>query len=385
MIKKKILAITLVSTFVLSSVPLYSAQNPSVMEKESQLEYVKSQIIKNQSLIQELNSESSQLMDEMREIDDQIQELWSEIDGINEMLAEKNNEIYLIQDEKYSNQSVLERSKKLIKEFSDKVLGYHPSDLPARDEHKSIYTSMYKMEQLASIYTLNSEVLFNNFSQTESLLDKENKLRKEREIINDQKRLVVMKKDLIQQKYEKKTELYNELNMKMVSYSSDVEDLHIISEQLTNAIKELQSYGYNNVKLGSGSMLWPTTVAGYITSGFVERNNPVSGKFEQHTGLDIGGLGYGREVLAASDGIVITAGWINGYGYAVIIDHGNKVSTLYGHNQKLLVKEGQEVKRGQQIAEVGSTGNSTGPHIHFEVRVDGVPEDPTPWLQEFKE
>ena len=85
---------------------------------------------------------------------------------------------------------------------------------------------------------------------------------------------------------------------------------------------------------------------------------------------------------AASAGTVIRAGWYGGYGQIVIIDHGDGVTTRYGHNSELLVSVGDHVEAGDGIAEVGSTGQSTGPHCHFEVRIDDVPEDPLSWLED---
>ena len=128
---------------------------------------------------------------------------------------------------------------------------------------------------------------------------------------------------------------------------------------------------------GGGALNWP--LGGPITSPFGWRVHPITGASRFHSGIDIGG-DYGDTIHAAGAGIVSYAGWISGYGYAVIIDHGSGISTLYGHNQALLVSEGQSVSQGQAIAECGSTGNSTGPHCHFEVRVDGEPVDPMGYL-----
>ena len=98
-----------------------------------------------------------------------------------------------------------------------------------------------------------------------------------------------------------------------------------------------------------------------------------------HTGIDIGAKA-GTNVLAANNGTVIKAGWNNSYGNVVMVDHGGGIVTLYAHNSKLLVKTGDVVAKGQTIALVGSTGNSTGPHIHFEVRVNGEYKNPRDWL-----
>ena len=112
-----------------------------------------------------------------------------------------------------------------------------------------------------------------------------------------------------------------------------------------------------------------------MTSPFGWRTHPIYGTRKFHSGIDFG-VDYGTEVSAAQSGTVTYAGWISGYGNAVIIDHGNGITTLYGHNQSLAVSEGDSVTMGQVIAYAGSTGNSTGPHCHFEVRINDDPVDP---------
>ncbi|MGH7728924.1 MAG: M23 family metallopeptidase, partial [Vulcanimicrobiaceae bacterium] len=124
---------------------------------------------------------------------------------------------------------------------------------------------------------------------------------------------------------------------------------------------------------------WP--VSGPITSPFGMRPDPFGhGGFEMHTGIDIGAP-MGATVTAAAAGRIIYAGWYGGYGNAIIIDHGGETSTLYGHLSQIFVSVGQEVERGQAIGAVGSTGMSTGPHLHFEIRVNGVAVDPTTRLR----
>ncbi len=128
---------------------------------------------------------------------------------------------------------------------------------------------------------------------------------------------------------------------------------------------------------GSGEMLWPLT--GPITSEFGWRTHPVFGGSKFHSGLDIGGE-YGAPIKAARGGVVTHSGWIDGYGNTVMIDHGDGLVTLYGHNQSLAVSVGQTVRQGQTIAYCGSTGNSTGPHCHFEVRLNGEAVSPYDYL-----
>lgn len=129
---------------------------------------------------------------------------------------------------------------------------------------------------------------------------------------------------------------------------------------------------------GTGTMMWPTD-AREITSPFGWRTHPIFGTQRFHSGIDIG-ADYGDSVVAADGGVVVTAGWLGGYGKAVIIDHGNGISTVYGHNSEILVSEGQRVRKGELISRVGATGDATGPHLHFEVRLNGSPVSPLDYL-----
>lgn len=132
-------------------------------------------------------------------------------------------------------------------------------------------------------------------------------------------------------------------------------------------------------------MMWPTLTTSYITSPYGSRLHPIQGIVKNHSGIDIGGR-TGDPVYAASAGIIIYSQMNDGgYGNMVMIDHGtdtngNKIVTLYGHGSKLLKNVGDMVNKGDIIMEVGSTGNSTGPHVHFEVREGGIAVDPKKYL-----
>lgn len=149
------------------------------------------------------------------------------------------------------------------------------------------------------------------------------------------------------------------------------------SKALSNLILQKMADGEKTAFRGSGQMLVPCV--GEITSSFGWRTHPVLGYERFHAGLDIG-ADYGTTISAAEQGIVLFAGWYGGYGNAVILDHGGEITTLYAHASELYVVEGQTVRRGQAIAAVGSTGLSTGPHLHFEVRRNGEPTDPVAFL-----
>lgn len=155
-------------------------------------------------------------------------------------------------------------------------------------------------------------------------------------------------------------------------------------EKEKNKLKAAQVYTYKKSSSGfkgnGGSMGLPVEGA-RLSSGYGTRIHPITGVKKKHTGVDFAAP-QGTDIHAAAGGVVIVAEWWSGYGNTVIIDHGDNVWTLYGHirNGGIKVEKGQEVKKGEKIAEVGSTGNSTGPHCHFEVRINGTPVDPMPYL-----
>src|SRR5579872_4656913 len=124
---------------------------------------------------------------------------------------------------------------------------------------------------------------------------------------------------------------------------------------------------------GPVQFMWP--VRGPITSPFGMRTDPVTGRYQLHSGIDIG-ADYGVPIQAAADGVVLYAGWYGGYGNAIILDNTSGLSTLYAHCSAMYVSVNQQVQRGQVIGAVGATGYATGPHLHFEIRVNGVPVDP---------
>jgi murein DD-endopeptidase MepM/ murein hydrolase activator NlpD len=130
-------------------------------------------------------------------------------------------------------------------------------------------------------------------------------------------------------------------------------------------------------QLGSRPVGWPAK--GWVTSNFGVRRDPFDGQRRMHEGLDIAAR-TGAPVVATAAGIVREVGTEPGYGKLVVIDHGYGFSTAYGHNSRILVKVGQRIKRGDLIATAGNTGRSSGPHVHYEVRLNGVPVNPNKYL-----
>lgn len=141
-----------------------------------------------------------------------------------------------------------------------------------------------------------------------------------------------------------------------------------------------QRKGSPEPELAGGRFLWPLPVRGRITSGYGWRTHPIFKTRSFHTGIDIA-VPTGTSVRSAQQGTVIFSGSAGGYGKTVILDHGGGITTLYAHNSVLVAGVGEKVARGKEIAKAGSTGFSTGPHLHFEVLKDGNHTDPNPWLR----
>lgn len=159
----------------------------------------------------------------------------------------------------------------------------------------------------------------------------------------------------------------------------ELDKLEADAQALTSSIRNSGSSSSSS-KYNGGIMAWPVPSCHTVSSGYGGRIHPTTGKYKFHGGLDIPGS-YGSAIVAANSGKVIWAGNRgDSYGNYVIIDHGGGVSTLYGHSSKVLVSTGQRVSRGQRIANVGSTGRSTGPHCHFEVRINGSRVNPNPYV-----
>lgn len=151
-----------------------------------------------------------------------------------------------------------------------------------------------------------------------------------------------------------------------------------LEEESQRLAEELRSSRWRAGAPGVGELVWPTD--GVKTGDYGWRTHPIFGTRRFHAGIDISG-DIGQPIVAAAEGLVVHAGWRGGYGLAVVLDHGGGLATLYAHQSWVAVSEGQVVEEGQNIGEMGSTGWSTGPHLHFEVRVNGEPRDPMDWYR----
>lgn len=183
-------------------------------------------------------------------------------------------------------------------------------------------------------------------------------------------------KQALQQKQQEQKNYMAELEKDAKTYQKIIDEADAAMARVRQQASSGMSTSTTGKTYVGGEFTWPTPSCHVITSHFSpRRKNPVSGVWKRHTGTDIGAA-YGTTIVAANSGTVTLAGWNSGYGNCVIIDHGGGKATLYAHMSSLSVSRGQSVQKGQQIGRVGSTGNSTGPHLHFEIMINGVAVDP---------
>ena len=206
---------------------------------------------------------------------------------------------------------------------------------------------------------------------------------------------IILKKDVnkimsVKTKAQKVVMMKRSIQLRRNYLAKSIKNIHSQKESLrraiaanekTNKLQHMLNNKGSNAKLVNSSFIRP--ISGRISSPFGMRTHPIFKSKSFHSGVDIAGPNAGN-IIASNDGKVIYAGWYGGYGKVVIIDHGNvnnsPITTLYAHMSSINVTNGQSVKKGQVIGKEGSTGYSTGPHCHFEVRVNGKPNNPTNYV-----
>lgn len=230
--------------------------------------------------------------------------------------------------------------------------------------------------QLRRVYAADRQVLSDLKAQSDAI-------KAQREIVEEQKNSVALirqellaKKQQYEAEAEQQEQLIGRLNQDRAALEAAQAQLARDSEEIGALIRQRIAESTGIVR-GTGRFIYP--VNGRLTSGFGYRRHPILGSSRFHAGVDFG-VGHGTTIRAADSGRVIFAGWRGGYGRTVIIDHGGGISTLYAHASQIFVSQGQNVSQGQAIAAVGSTGLSTGPHLHFEVRQNGNPVNPMGYL-----
>lgn len=381
----------IICTFLAASMTFSIVMAPSAQAAKSvdQLKKEKSTIQSNQQkakdALQETKQKQQSIEQEMAELDTLVTQAQNELEQINNQLEDAH---VRLEDSKIQLKDAQDRSVKQLAAFKKRIkyiyengsFGYLEVILSSKD----FSDFLIRMQYVKDIMSYDEKTR-NELKEIENMIEiKTEEIAKETEHISqlavaqEEKTNALSEKmtqkQLMAKQYEQDSQKYEEQIQSFEKASNEVERLIAAANATAKA-----SSGTGNVVYSGGQFQWPVPGRSYISSGYGYRSKPIGSGSEFHTGLDIP-ASYGSNIIAAEAGTVISARYMNGYGYAVIIDHGGGLSTLYGHNSKLVVSQGQSVTRGQVIAKAGSTGNSTGNHCHFEVRANGKHTNPKPYL-----
>lgn len=355
--------------------------NKTLLEQSNE---VRQKLEESSTRLEYVQSELSTSLQQIQELGDKITEYENQYNDLKNQVAEMEANIAVIDADINKVQAEYDRKENLLKKRM--VALYKAGDATYLDvllSSSSIVDFLSKYYMLEKIIDYDTDLMKELEVEKNSIENKKQEQEKKKADLKvakakaGQMQILMENNKMLQENYSAKlTTEEATLNEQILQYKQEQEE---IERQIQAAINWS---GDLAIKYKGGVMIWPVGVNGtYITSPFGNRLHPIQGVYKYHSGIDIGNAGYGAPVLAAADGVVTYAGVMSGYGNCVMINHGSGIVTLYGHGQTIYATLGQTVKQGDVIMAVGSTGNSTGPHLHFEVRKDGVATSPIPFLK----
>ena len=375
---KKIFTIVVIVTILLCS--YFSVTDAETLGEQQQK--VQEQKEEAENRLTYVQDELSSSIVKIQELDDTIRQAEADMDSLESELTQLQTRIIELTTRLDKLEYEYDRNQKLLEERI--VVMYEVGEVTYLEV---LFNSANIMDFLSNYYTI-QEIVKSDADLLKKIQEEKDEAEASKEELDAKKldlktkkakkeQLAIITQNNKRLKEEAVAQLSNEeieLQQKIEEYKAEEARIESLIRLATN------EYEYAGDFTG-GVMAWPVAKSGtYITSGYGSRVHPIQGIIKNHTGIDIANAGFGAPVIAAADGIVTMAGRYGGYGNCVMINHGNGISTLYGHGQAILTEVGKEVKKGELIMEVGSTGQSTGPHLHFEVRVKGVIVDPMPYL-----
>ncbi len=372
---KRVLSAILLLSFVLFAVT--PALADELEEKKQELTNIQQQAEEAQRKAEQARSKERSISEQLRRIQGELDSAQDEFESINDQLEnteeqiQSNTELATRLTAKMQSQTkVLHRRIRDI--YKNGQVNYVDVLFGAKDFNDFVS----RMDILKRILAYDNALIQSTKADRQALEKAKAQLESDRLKIIDLRKQAAVKRDQVAGRRQERQGVLNAATYEREMAERAYRELIETSKQIETMIRRIQS-GEKNIGGSTGTMVWPAE--GEITSPFGWRVHPIFGTQRLHTGIDIG-ADYGDATRAADGGVVIHSDWMGGYGNAVIIDHGNGISTLYAHNSQLLVSEGQTVAKGQTVARVGSTGYSTGPHLHFEVRQNGTPVNPLNFL-----
>ncbi len=339
---------------------------------------------------------------EKQEALDKIKAAETKKDDVVAQSEQLNREIDIVQTEILEIDTIIEEADAEILAKEEEIAGYEANITEQDEAFKQVLRSMDETsassylelllssesfsEFMVNLETIN-EITQHDMAVIDEMVELKNSVEAAKAVVETKKAeqeeargIAEDKENTLQVKLDEKEALTASLEADIEKYKKVYEAARAEEEKLKSSVAPELSKSSATVKYTGGVFCWPAPSYTRISSPYGYRIHPIYKTKKFHSGLDMAAPG-GTNILAAADGTVIRAGWNGGYGNCVIVDHGGGVSTLYGHAKKLLVSKGQKVKKGQVIALVGTTGASTGNHLHFEVLLNGKTTDPMPYLK----
>ncbi|EOC99551.1 murein hydrolase activator EnvC family protein [Caldisalinibacter kiritimatiensis] len=374
-LKKRTCYVLLVLILFINSVVVYA--DNSIEQDKKRYEQTKQRIDKVEEELNEKKREYKDVTKQIKKLDLQLDEIDKELQKLEGQLNNLNNDIEVTKKELLEAEKNIEEkndilNKRLRVMYKNGTVGYLEVLLASKD-----------LEDLLTRLDMIKRIVENDVELLKYMKEQREQIKEKKAQLETQKKMLLSTKQTIQKK-RKEIEVVSRAKQQLMrSLASNIKELEKQEDDLLNLAKRLEEEIRRKQiaqKYAGGKLTWPTPGYYRITSPYGMRVHPILKTKKMHTGIDIG-VPLGGTIVAANDGVVRYAGWYGGYGKVVIIDHGGGISTLYAHNSRLLVKKGQSVKRGQAVSKAGSTGYSTGPHLHFEVRKNGAYTNPMPWLK----
>ncbi len=376
-----LLAIVAVVTFLIPVVtPLLTARADTVASLEAKLKEAEKARKSAESGLSGVQSEIKDAKAKRASLDREISQLEQEIHAISLEIEENEKGLRAVEEELKKAEEDAESYKKI---FQERVrIMYERGSL-------SVLTVLFSADSFSDLLK-RAELISQIAAYDDAVMERMEKAQAEiatkKSVLEEANAIAQLNRDIQENKKAELDAKKQTLDSTMSALTADESAYRAALDEADAAEAALRAeiQALTNPSLGGtttkpqysgGKFCWPTPSTTYITSPFGTRWHPIQQRNKTHTGIDIG-AGHGASILAAEAGTVLRADWNSGYGNYVVIDHGGGVQTLYGHCSALLVKSGQTVSRGQQIALVGSTGVSTGPHLHFEVLINGAYTDP---------
>ncbi len=373
--RKLFMAVLAVIFAVMQIFPAFANQ---MEDKQAEYDEVRQKMQKMESAKEQARREAEEASDRMEEIVAELHRLQTEIKEI----ETKQNKLQFLIDE---NQKELAEKKAKMEErvkiyrqrlrdiYINGQINYLDVLLGAKD-FSDFSSRMFLLQKIISRDLVMMDIIM---KETAEIEERQKALDTQMEDIEKMRNALEISQQKAETRKEERAYLLYKAEEDRRQTDEDYDRLLAISENIASMLRSQERSSSMSSVGGTGKFMWPVT--GEITSYYGWRTHPVFGTTRYHSGMDIA-CDYGTPIVAADSGTIIYSGWMGGYGYAVMIDHGSGLVSLYGHNQELIVNEGQYVNKGQVIAYAGSTGWSTGPHCHFEVRVHGEVTEPLDYL-----